>query len=112
GGADGGGDVGGAGLAAEIGGVQGGVRRDALDGAHEAGGGGGLAQVVEHHGTRPEGADGVGDALAHDVEGRAVDGLEHRGKLALGVEIGGGRNAERAGQGGGEVGEDVGVQVG
>jgi hypothetical protein len=36
-----------------------------------------LAQVLEQHHAAPEGAHRVGQALAHDVEGRAVDRLEH-----------------------------------
>jgi tartrate dehydrogenase/decarboxylase/D-malate dehydrogenase len=36
-----------------------------------------LAQVLQHHRGGPEGTDWVGDAFAGDVEGRAMDGLEH-----------------------------------
>ena len=55
---------------------------------------------------------GIGDALAHDVERRTVDRLEHRGKGALGIEVRRRRDAERAGQRGGEIGQNVGMQVG
>jgi transposase-like protein len=35
-----------------------------------------LAQVLQHHRGGPEGSDRVGDALAGDVEGGAMDGLK------------------------------------
>src|SRR5215510_4356633 len=70
-------DVGGRGAAAEIGGMQRRIGGDALDRAHQAAGGGLLAEMLQHHDARPERADRIGDALAHDVEGRAVDRLEH-----------------------------------
>ena len=41
-----------------------------------------------------------------------MDRLEHRGEFALRVEIGGRRDPERARERGGEIGENVGVQVG
>ena len=47
-------------------------------GAVDAGGGFRLAQVVEHHGNGGDSGDGVGDALAHYVEGCAVHRLEQR----------------------------------
>ena len=72
----------------------------------------GFAQVLQHHHAAPEGADRVGQALAHDVEGRAVDRLEHRRVAALGVDVAGGRDAQAAGQRGGQVAQDVGMQVG
>ena len=65
---------------------------------HQALRGGVLAQVLEQHHAAPEGAHRVGQALAHDVEGRAVDGLEHAGVAALGVDVAGGRDAQAAGQ--------------
>ena len=74
-------------------------------------GGLGLAEMLEHLRGGPERGDRVGDALAGDVEGRAVDRLEHRREAALGIDIGGRRDAEAAGQRAGEIGQDVGVQV-
>src|SRR4051794_29169995 len=68
-----------------------------LDGAHQQAGGGRLAQEVEHQLQRPEVADRVGDALADDVGGGAVDGLEQAGVAALGVEVGAGGQAHAAG---------------
>ena len=41
-----------------------------------------------------------------------MDRLEHRRVAPLRVDIGGRRHAERAGQGGREIGQDVGVQIG
>src|SRR5918999_1943484 len=52
---------------------------DELDRPHETGRGAPLAEMIEHHGGRPEGAERIGDALADDVEGGAVDRLEHGG---------------------------------
>ena len=68
--------------------------------------------MVEHQRSTPERGDRIGDALAGDVEGGAVDRLEHRGIAPLGVEVGGRAEAERAGQGAREIAQDVGVQVG
>ena len=70
---------------------------------HELLGGGLLPEVLQHHGGRPEGADRVGDALAGYVESRTVDRLEHRWEFALRIEVGGRRNAKRAGERGGEI---------
>ena len=46
-----------------------------------------------------------------DVGRRPVDGLEHGGELALGVEVRRRGDADRAGGAGGEVGEDVAEEV-
>jgi hypothetical protein len=71
-----------------------------------------LTQPLEHLGARPEGCYGVGYTLARNVESRSVDRLEHAGVLASGVQVGGGSNTNRAGQGSGQVRQDIGVQVG
>ena len=110
-GADGFCDLCGGGGAAEVAGVEGWVGGDVFDGEHEALGGSWLADVFEEHDSGPEGADRVGEAFAHDVEGGAVDGLEHGGVEALGVDVAGGCDAEAAGEGGGEVAEDIGMEV-
>jgi hypothetical protein len=68
--------------------------------------------MVEHQRARPEGGDRVGDAPPRDVEGRAVDRLEHRGKAAARIEIGGRRDAQAAGESRREIAENVGMQVG
>ncbi len=68
--------------------------------------------MFEHHDRRPEGADRIGHALAHDVECRTVDRLEHRRKRPLRIEIGRWRDAERARERCGEIRQDIGVQVG
>src|SRR5829696_5076502 len=64
-------------LAAEIRRVQLGIAGYALHRPHQPVGRILLAQVLQHHRTRPERRDGVGDALARDVESRTVDRLEH-----------------------------------
>src|SRR3954470_23983659 len=66
-----------------------------------------FAEVLEHEGRRPEGRNRIGDALSGDVEGRAVDGLEHGGEAPLRVEVRRRSDPEAAGEGGGEIGEDV-----
>src|SRR6516225_5361707 len=91
------GHFGGRSIAAEVGSVKALVGGYALDSPHQPISGGFLAQVLEHHHHRPERADRVGDPFTHNVEGRAVNRFEHRGKLALGIKIGGWRNAKRAG---------------
>ncbi|MNO76267.1 hypothetical protein D3C76_673380 [compost metagenome] len=83
-----------------------------FDGRHQLHGRGGLAEVLKHHRRRPEGRDRVGDTFAGDVEGRTVDRFEHRREFARRVEVGGRRNAQAAGQSRGQVGKDIGVQVG
>ncbi|MNS96901.1 hypothetical protein D3C72_1312190 [compost metagenome] len=92
--------------------MEGRVGGHGLDGGHHALGGGVFAQVFEQHHHGPEGAHRVGEALAHDVEGGTVDRLEHRRVAAFRVDIAGGRDAEAAGQRGGEVAQDVRVEVG
>ncbi len=52
---------------------------------------------------------GVGEALAGDIGGGAVHGLEDRGFLA---DVGAGGGAEAADEAGDQVGEDVAEQVG
>ena len=71
-----------------------------------------LAQVLEHLGARPDRPQRVGHPLARDVGRRAVHRLEHRRVLALGVQVGRRRDADRAGDRGGQVAEDVAEQVG
>ena len=57
-------------------------------------------------------ADRIGDALAGDVGRRAVHRLEQRREFALGVDVAGRRDADGAGAGRAEVGQDVAEQVG
>src|SRR5438067_7531940 len=87
------------------------LRRYPFDRLHDARRRARLAEMLEHERAGPERRDRVGDAFAGDVERRAVDRLEHRRELALRIEIRGRRNAERAGQGGGQVRENVRVEV-
>ena len=53
----------------------------------------------------------VGLLLAGDVGRRAVHRLEHARRGAVGVDVAAGRQADAAGDGGGEVGDDVAEQV-
>ena len=85
---------------------------DLLHRAHQQLGGGLLAEMLQHHRAGPEAGDRIGDALAGDVERGAVDRLEHRRAAPLGIDVAGGRDAERAGQRRRQIGQDIGVQVG
>src|SRR5690606_8882531 len=77
----------------------------------DRGGGLGLAQVVQHEGGGPDLPDRVRDALARDVRGGPVHRLEEGRECALRVDVGAGRDADRAGAGRSQVGEDVAEQV-
>jgi len=44
-----------------------------------------LTKVIEQQSASPRGSDRIGNSLAGDIESRTMDGLEHRGKFALGV---------------------------
>lgn len=68
-----------------------------------------LAEPGQHFGGCPEGRYGVGDALAGNVKGRAVDRLEHGGVLTGWVQVAGWGDADRAGEGGGQIREDIGM---
>ena len=67
--------------------------------------------MLEHHRTRPDLADRVGDAAAGNVGCRAMHRLEHRGVFACGVDVARGCYADRADHGGAEIGQDVAKQV-
>ena len=67
------------------------------------------AHVLQHHDGRQEQGSGVGEALAGNVGGGAVDGLEDG---ALVANVARGRQAETADEAGAHVGQDVAVQVG
>jgi hypothetical protein len=79
-----------------------------VEGQLDAGSGGVLVEMVEHHHGALDEGRGVGDALACDVRGRAVDRLEDG---VLGADVGPGDDAEAADQAGAEVGQDVAVEV-
>nr|GEU28650.1 HTH-type transcriptional regulator PtxR, putative [Tanacetum cinerariifolium] len=100
------------GHAAQVARVQRRVGGDRFHGRHHLFGGVQFPQVLEQHHHRPEGADRVGQALAHDVERGTVDRFEHRRIAALGIDVAGGGDTETAGQRGGQVAQDVRVQVG
>src|SRR6218665_2371572 len=105
-------DLCGSGLAAQITGVQRRVGRDTFDGAHDLCCSFVFTQMFEQHPYRPERAHRIGQALAHDVEGRAVDGLEHRRVTLFRVDVAGRGNAQAAGQGRSQIAQDVGMQIG
>lgn len=65
--------------------------------------------VPQHHQGAEEQGGGVGQGLAGNVGGRAVDGLEDG---ALVADVAGRGKAETADQAGAHVGQDVAVQVG
>lgn len=67
------------------------------------------AHVTQHHHGAEEQSGRVGEALASDIGGGAVDGLEDG---ALVADVAGGRQAETANETGAHVGQDVTVQVG
>ena len=66
-----------------------------------------MAQVLEHHRAGPDLGDRIRDALAGDVGCRAVNRLEHRRILLLGIDVAARRQPDRAGDGRAEVGKDV-----
>ena len=71
----------------------------------------GFAEVLEHHHGAQDGGHGIRRPGPDDVGGRAVHRLEQRRTGAGGVEVGRGGHADAAGDGTGEVGEDVAEQV-
>src|SRR6516165_1678309 len=74
-------------IAAEIGGAGSALGKHLRDRALDGGRGGAFAKVVQHHRTRPDLTDRVGDAAAGNVRRRAVHRLEHRGIFALGIDV-------------------------
>ncbi len=70
-----------------------------------------FAEELEQHGGGEDGGDRVGDSLAGDVRGRAVDGLEHGRELSRRVQVGAAGEAHAADHDGGQVGEDVAEEV-
>ena len=70
-----------------------------------------MAEPFEHHGAAPDLADRVGDAFAGNVGRAAVHRLEQARELAVRIDVGAGCDADGAGAGGAEVGQDVAEQV-
>ncbi len=64
----------------QVGGLGCARREHPGDGPADPLGGAGRLEVVEHHRHRQDRGDRVGDPLAGDVGGRAVDRLEHAGR--------------------------------
>src|ERR1700712_2512063 len=87
------------------------ARQDGLDGREDCGSGGGFAQMLEHHRCTPDLADGVGNPTSRDVGGRPVYRFEQARKRALGIDVRARGDADGAGAGGAEVGQDVTEQV-
>src|SRR5258706_11423655 len=63
--------------------------------------------MLEHHRSRPDLPDRIGDPLAEDVRRAAVHRLEARGKLALRIEVRRRRDPDRAGASRSQVRQDV-----
>jgi len=71
-----------------------------------------VAEEVQHHRCRPDGGDRIGDVLAGDIRRRAVHRFKQRWQFAVRIQIGRWRDADGAGAGRAEVGQDVAEQVG
>src|SRR5262249_26139613 len=74
-------------VAAEVAGAQGLLAEHPLDRVHDGAAGFLLAEMVEHHGARPDLADGIGDALPGNVGRGAVNRLEHGRVLAFRIDV-------------------------
>src|SRR6266576_5158613 len=70
-----------------------------------------LSEMLEHHRSRPDLADGIGNSLSRNVGSRTVHRLKHGRVLTLRVEICGRGNANRTYDGGTQVREDVTEQI-
>src|SRR5690606_10342571 len=70
-----------------------------------------LPQMLKHHHRSPKSRDWVGNALSSDIEGRAVNGLEHRREGSVGIEVGRWRYPQAARKGCGQIREDIGMKV-
>src|ERR1700730_13556082 len=67
--------------------------------------------MLQHHGSRPDLADGVGNSLPGDVGSGAVDGLEHGWKYPFRVDICRRGDSDCAGDAGTEVGQNVSEEI-
>lgn len=106
---DGGGVLVGLGLAAQVAGQGLALGEGGEGGLLDAVGVVAEAHVTQHHHGGEQQGGGVGEALAGDVGGGAVDGLED-GALVADVARGG--QAQAADEAGAHVGQDVAVEVG
>ncbi len=70
-----------------------------------------LTQVLQHQHRRPESSHRVGDAFAHNVERRSMNGFEHRGISAFGIDVCCWPDAQASCQRGGQVAQNIGVQI-
>ena len=71
-----------------------------------------VAEEIEHHRPGPNGGDRVGDIFTVNIRRRPVNRFEQRREIALRIEIGRRRNADSAGTGRAEIGENIAEQVG
>ena len=71
-----------------------------------------LAQMVEHHGSRPDSRNRVRHALAGDVGRGPVNRLEHRRRGAIRVDVAARADAKAAGDGRSNVRQNVAEEVG
>ncbi len=69
----------------------------------------GLTDVDEHEDATEEEAGGIGEVLSGAAGGGTVDGFEHGAAIA---DVGGPGKADRPGDLGGDVGEDIAIEVG
>jgi hypothetical protein len=97
-------------LAAQVGSLVP-IGKRSLDCPANAGCRGWKPKVVEHHRRAEDGGDGVGDAFARDIRGRAMHRLEHRGEPPLGVGVRAGGQAQAAAQHSPQVGQQIAEQV-
>ena len=100
------------GVAAEIPRAQRAFAERALDRADDRCRGVLLAEMLQHHRAGPDHADRIGDALPRDIGRRAVHRLEHRREIAVRIDVARRRDADGAGAGRAEIGEDVAEQIG
>src|SRR4051812_48603038 len=47
-----------------------------------------LAEMIEHHGSRPDLTDGIRDSLPRNIRRGSVDRFKHGWKFAFGVDVG------------------------
>jgi hypothetical protein len=55
-----------------------------------------MTQMLQHHCTRPDWRNGIGDILSENIACRPMDRLEHRREFSLVIEIGRGSNPNRS----------------
>src|SRR3984893_13470711 len=104
-------DLLGAGRATQVGRARS-VAQHHLDSGDDGSGRVRMAKVLEHHRSRPDLPDRVGNVAAENIRRRAVDRLEHGGKIPFGIEIRGRGDPDRPRARRAEIRQDVAKQVG